>query len=222
MNLRWSSKAPPHYWGEVDKVQRLLRKSISRSSTRKQEVAIAGSSALLWYQKEQRIGPSWKYPGDIDVFVCGDSATEYNNIVKKFIIDAYAVGHRAKKASVYFPSYFSGIKKMEVTYLELTGFSNIISFVRYKDCKNIQEVIDGFDINVCKVIYHIHEKRFEVETEVREYIAAKKAKANGIGFKKKGHPVKAELIRAMKTAKRIEKYSHRGFYFENASGIAFI
>ena len=73
------------YWREVDVVKRLLRHAVPRHLTRRNEVAIAGSAALHWYQGQTNVGTLWTDIGDIDIFVAGPNGSTEANF-KDFVL----------------------------------------------------------------------------------------------------------------------------------------
>ena len=81
---------------DVTRAQRILRNIVPRNLTSgglDAKVSVAGSSALHWYQNKHRVGPKWKRPGDIDVFVCLDT-WEFEEVMAKVHMKLNSSNHK--------------------------------------------------------------------------------------------------------------------------------
>jgi hypothetical protein len=226
----------PGYWSGVNKIQRLLRRVIGADPLIANDVAVSGSAALYWYQRRFDIGPKWKgRPHDIDVFVCGNNGRNFDRFMihmwEEVLYNATSHGLRLQNQVIRFNTYAhpSATIKIHDFYIVDNRDTRsrprefVLSFIE-SPFNTIQEAVDGFDINVCQVIYNIAQDDFIVSNELRECIRSGTAALTcGIEFfKESGRPSDDEIMKLHSTLDRIIKYNRRGYTFCNVSGIMFL
>jgi hypothetical protein len=210
--------AKEQYWSSVQQTQMLLKNVVPKDMSETNTVAVAGSSPLYWYQECHMVGPLWSGPNDVDIFVTGSSG-ETNEKFWRFVDEVercidkagYHVTFRDKKVHKY-------ISDTEVSFIidmTVAGLDNVLSFVQCPDCETVKEVVDNFDISVCKVMYHIHEETFQVQLDVQEDIANSRFILNPLRVKVEGSPSRRELDRWSSSMERVKKYTDRGFQLVN-------
>ena len=215
------------YWREVDVVKRLLRHAVPRHLTRRNEVAIAGSAALHWYQGQTNVGPLWTDIGDIDIFVAGpNGSTEANfkdfvlSIVQRFEAAHHVVESvECYKCLVYGPTVGGDICICDVMVRDI---SVCLSFVQSPGCLTARSVMEKFDIDICQVMYDIHRQTFELSVRTRANIRAGTAVALPLLFESDdGNVSLGDMIRVRKTLLRMRKHHARGYVFGNGGGVRF-
>lgn len=221
----WNELPEQKYWSDVYVATRILRYVLPRECCAKGEVVIAGSAALHWYQEKERIGPKWKDPGDIDIFVAGPLGKNKVTFVKfvRCILEAIRrSGHEILWSRVFKNPYCIRNRSVWIVDFKVSGIDMTFSFVQSPKCKKIEEVIAGFDIEVCKVAYHVHSETFTIEAQTHMMIKHHLAVATGTIFSCKGvGPDDFDQKRVLSTLKRIRKYTLRGFEFPCSGGIIY-
>ena len=223
----------PGYWSGINKVQRLLQRVIGADPDLTSGVAIAGSSALYWYQHRYNIGPIWdEEPHDIDVFVCGNNGQNFDAIMihVEEELQYNATSHGLKlKSQIYSENTYahpSKIVKIQDYFLRDTnddpfhGRSFVLSFVQ-SPYETIEQTISSFDFDICRVVYNIRRNDFTVSPALEECIRSGTATITHafMMFENPGHPTNREIAKIQSTLHRLAKYNRRGFTFSNASGI---
>ena len=219
----WNTIVGEGYWKSIYKARALLRYVIPRGLD--DEVAVAGSSALLWFQDEARIGPLWEGPHDIDVFVAGYHGRNGRRF-RKFV---RSVVKKMRKADVvvddkmcYEHPYCVRNKKVDIWDIVLVNVDNLrVSFIQSPGKASVEEVVESFDIDVCRVVYLIHQERYLVASSVRRQIEGGLAWADPQRFGEYGFPEPYDVQKVRSTLWRIRKYTQRGFRFLNGGGITF-
>ena len=101
-----------------------------------------------------------------------------------------------------------------VVDVKIKGIDKKLSFIqRHKD-NTVQEAAHKFDINLCRVIYRIHEQKFQLP----RWLDSRIFYGRGIAWLEKFYDQehKQELMkfdddRYLATCNRVIKYRHRGF-----------
>lgn len=215
------------YWRDVDKVKRILRYVIPRSSTRSDEVAIAGSAALHWYQRQEGIGPSWSGIGDIDIFVSGQHGTtvsQFKRFLTSVIENLLASEHQIAAFKCYPLRLYGAASSRNIIIcdIEIVGIDLKLSFVQSPGSANVSSVVDGFDIDICQVRYDIHRQTYHVRNQTRDNIRRRRAVVFPLVFDSSNGDISpADRTRVRKTLQRIKKYHDRGYKFVNGGGLNF-
>ena len=190
-------------------------------------IGILGSAALMLYQEKYKIGPKWSEPKDYDVFVAG----KYGKTQRVFFSFMNSVLDNMKglaadeivlsrKYRTYIRS--TGMKVWIVEY-KLAGISSKLSFIQSPHCKDLKEVAGKFDIDVCKVICHIHSQRLECDADIADHIRHHQAATAGAMFVNGRKGIQKDDIKAVaNTMKRMMKYQTRGFKMINSGGILYL
>ena len=163
-------------------------------------------------------------PGDVDIFVCGKNGSSeeefrkfMNSVVVKKLKEIYRFPSSAKFIGCEY--CFRGVE-CHIANLVIPGISSKLSFISSPGCENVKQVINRFDIDVCKVICNIHFEQYEVEESVKEHIKGSKAAVHDLVFGK-CIPDKFDIYKCMRTLQRMKKYNERGFVFTNGGGLCF-
>lgn len=200
-------------------LQRIIPKHLSESG----EVAVAGSAALHWYQQQNGVGPTWSGVGDVDIFVCGHNGADpltFKSFVEKIKHALTVTLHLSIKCKHHVNHYAIRNNAVHIYDITVYGIQLDLSFIQSPDRPSIQEVVADFDIDVCKVIWHITADRYSMSDIVREHITRCRANLQGWMFLE-GGPGTFDRLRLAMTMKRIMKYKQRGFTFLNGQGISF-
>ena len=215
--LPFYNKAGVDYWVSVQHTQRLLRYIVPRELTEKNEVGIAGSSPLYWYQETHWIGPKWNGPNDVDVFVAGywgqsdENFTMFVDLMEQRIKSAGYECEREDKWHAY--ACRSG--PIHIADFTIKGLSEVVSFVQHPECSTIQDVANGFDISVCKVVYHIHKQTFDTMHGTRRDIVRCNFVITPPEIETPGSLTDFERGKSWSTINRSWKYMNRGFELAN-------
>jgi len=222
-------------WGGIDKAKgekhfheaymchSILRYVVPREATQSNAVAMVGSSALQWYQMERGVGPRFWGPNDRDILVCGSfgaTRSAFYALMSTIVTNMIESGHRIRRKSLHWNVYVSPDKPVLILDIWLKGMTKAFSFIQCPECTTVQEAVEQFDIDVCKVIYHIHQDRFSMKESVRHHIEQSKAEVCSFVFGT-GGPTNFDSIRVSMTMRRMQKYSRRGFHIVNGEGLTF-
>lgn len=215
------------YWHQVDVVKRLLRQVVPRRLTRPNEVAIAGSAALHWYQGQYKVGPVWTEIGDVDIFVAGSSGStkeSFKAFVSSVVQRIKASKHIVESITCYEVRVYGPRERKEICIcdVKVQDVDVKLSFVQSPEHATVSAVMEGFDIDICQVMYDIHRQSYNLSSQAKANIRAGRAEALPMKFDHQdGNVSLADISRVRKTLQRIRKYHARGFAFTNGSGIIF-
>ena len=117
-------------------------------------------------------------------------------------------------------NYVYAADEVSIVDVKIEGIDKTLSFIQcYRD-STIQEVVNRFDIDICQIIYHIHEQGFELDESVAESIADgygnvrfEPIEENDGPFDP-GYEIDFDSFNAGRkamTEERVSKYSQRGF-----------
>lgn len=202
---------------ETAKVTKMLEHCIPQK--KHNVVGMLGSAPLKMYQVEHKIGPTGWIPHDFDVFVSGDDGRtprRFHWFVNKVVKNMQEMFNVLWGETSYTMYAKNGVE-ICVIDVKVRGIDKNISFVQCPTCRNLLEVADGFDIDVCRVIYDIHAKRFRCSQSVMEHIKSCQAVLEGFDFAATGI-TKKDATYVQKTMYRMVKYRERGFHFMNGGG----
>ena len=219
----WNTIVGEGYWRSTYKARALMRYVIPRGLDK--EVAVAGSSALLWFQDQGRVGPMWEGPHDIDVFVAGhygETRRRFRKFVRSIVTKIRKAGVVVDDKRCYEHPYIVRDKQVSVWDIVLVNVDNLrISFIQSPGKATVAEVVERFDIDVCRVVYLIHQERFVVNESVRHHIESGLAWADAQTFVEDGGPDVYDVEKVRSTLWRIRKYTQRGFHVLNGGGVVF-
>ena len=97
--------------------------------------------------------------------------------------------------------------------IRISGISLKVSFVQALHCKDMTEVVDGFDMNVVKVIYNPGSRKLYCSLDTVVAIESGLARVRDFEVSP-GSPTTLEVARVSSTMKRMKKYGGRGYIFE--------
>lgn len=187
-------------------------------------VGILGSLPLLLYQEQHKVGPKWKTPSDMDVFLSGKLAENDDTF------DAYIKGTVLRIKQLYGPlvtlaAEFETYTRMQGQKFHLKnyrigGIDMKLSFIQCRGCSDLVDVAKGFDISICRVIYQFHSRKLTCSREVHNDICQGRATVDGIVLSE-GLVAKRDWVAVTRTMKRMRKYQERGFTMVNGGGVAF-
>jgi hypothetical protein len=213
----------PRWLKNTGRVLEVLTHIIPASCSSRHEIAMLGSAALALLQEQDRIGPMWGNPSDYDFFVSGRfgrNETVFKNFMVRCITRltdrGYAVTSRQTKVA-----YARNGGKILIFDLTVAGLVGKLSFIQSPECDNVEEVAKQFDIDVCRVIYNIHECKLYCTKSVHEHIKRKVAVVSWVRFRDSGLS-KDDIIQVQRVMARIVKYKERGFKFLNDEGVSFV
>lgn len=199
------------------------------------EVCVAGSRALQWWQAEMNAGPYWNRPGDIDIFVAGEPGKNGATFAE-FLYDVRR--NMGKKGFLCTSEWREGpytddctddsihSEKLKILDVNVEGFKFKFSFVQRPRAKNNEEVVASFDMDICRVIYDLRRHSFQVKDEVQDHIrsgvaivAADRLKDDSLDEGNGSEdPLDEENWKKRMTLKRMRKYQRRGFTIVKEDG----
>lgn len=215
------------YWQQVDVVKRLLRYVVPRTLTGRNEVAIAGSAALHWYQGQNKVGPVWTDIGDIDIFVAGHNGStkgSFKGFVLSVVERIQASKHTVETIRWYTFLVYGPREGKEICIcdVKVKDVDLMLSFVQSPGYTTVRAAVGEFDIDICQVMYDIHGQGFELSAEAKDNIRAGIAIALPMKFgSQDGNVSLGDITRVRKTLQRMRKYHARGFAFTNGGGVMF-
>lgn len=215
---------------EYLRLHTVLKIAVGREESLNGTVNVAGGSALWSYMVNsfpRNKQFTWR-PSDADIYVCGSyGSTEdaFNDYVDAAIERLSEQGFIGIESVQYSNHYVFSDQIIWIRDIDVAGVNATLSFIQCPGKTNVAAAIEGFDIDVVKVILRIHdeEEPFEPVDETIAYnIRTMQAEVYAFSFKKPGHPNEYELLKINKTLKRVRKYSRRGFKFVNLNGVQFV
>lgn len=209
---------------DSNKAISLLTQVIPASAKHRKEMALLGSSALMLLQIKLQIGPYWGgEPNDHDVFVTGRWASteaHFKGIVEFIMARMKKLGAKIDSVSEYHV-YGRNQERFWVIDIDVKGIKGKISFVQAPGQKTVLDVLERFDINVCRVGYDFLSGELFYSETVRNDVARCVATVDGPAFGP--DPVSEDDIRqVLRTMERVQKYTKRGFSFINMQGVRFV
>ena len=202
---------------EEQKIKGILSNIVPRSRTVSNHIAVAGGAALRWYQREMSVGPYWEdRHADVDVFVTGDygRSETFFPFVNKCIDTLLRNDEVIEAIEQTWNNYvYPGIQ-VAIVNIKIQGVDRTLSFIQGMFDQNIREVVDRFDINICKVIYYIHEQRFELSKEVSRCIESGRGLVCLKTYERDSIGQRLYQIKLKRTNERMRKYRNRGFNLE--------
>ena len=223
------------YWFAIQNILDILRLVIDPHHTEQNKIGISGSSALFWYQDRTNQGYSWPFvPSDIDIFVCGTNGPrEFLEIISGTRQRINGSNNRAAITDEHTEqnTYSHPGRNLLVTTLYIANLHRAHPDRRYKVSfiqsphHTLQQTVETFDIDICRIIYHIHRDYFELpDATTATHIANKNASLTRsiLLFERAGHPNHHEVKKACDTLCRMQKYSQRGYNFINTAGLLFV
>ena len=114
-----------------------------------------------------------------------------------------------------------GPKNMEIYNFKIDGFSSILSLIWYPEMCTCEEILNRFDINVCKIGYNVMTRELIAEQSVLNAILRREATVDRQFHFFGTFPTAAENRQLAATLGRMEKYSERGFTFSRPPKISF-
>ena len=239
---RYNTGVPEWWFNQTYALSEILYHVVPLEDSESHAVGMAGSAPLMLLQEKHRIVPVWRgevnvdssekdhlrskenlFPGDYDVFVCGPNGrTEdaFREYVRKLCVKLEEIGWPVYDKRLYRHTYGKDDRPIMIFDLEVKHINCKLSLIQCPSCDKIQEVVEGFDIDVCRVIYHPHDGSIECRDAVIEQISNCTASADGCRFGESG-PTVPECRRIFRTMMRVMKYMDRGFRFPNVNGVRF-
>ena len=212
----WNRKTTADYWDQVREQQKFLKEVLPSAYCETLEIAVSGSAALAWAQERWEVGPMWVEPGDIDVFVAGrpgENEDQFIDIVNGVVERTGHMGREISLWKMYDNLYAVENVVIKVVDIAVAGMDCIFSFIQCPGVRDVEEVVESFDIDICRVIYCIHDDTFRAEAAVIRHIE------EGNAFVRlmvvpilTGIPA-FSIKKARRTRNRMRKYIDRGFTF---------
>ena len=181
------------------------------------EVAVAGSFATYAYMTSVlAVSVDW-IPNDCNVFVATDDKEVFKDMVAAFWDyvrdeeDLYCPKPRFRKSD-----YMNNATVLTFVNFLLPGQLPIVSFVQHPSKSNIRDILQDFDIDVCKVaLYFKHGEQghYILEPSVREALLSATATVTKRIVWDRRAPTEQELEVLTRTYRRMKKYQDRGFVF---------
>lgn len=207
---------------EFDKAKDLLRGIFPPGGCKDDAIAVAGSAPLFWMQKFAGVGPTWEDgPSDVDIFVCGFYSAFFDVLVNHVLTQLNNRNFIVTDMERYQNYYATSRGPIEVCDLTLAALQWKLSLIRCPSDRNIDSVIQSFDINVCRVVYSIERDELRVAADVYNSVESGEATVANISFGNLG-PGNSASVRVGRTIRRMAKYSARGFRFLNGGGVMFV
>lgn len=221
-NTYWNNNIKDGWFLEVNTLMDVLEHVLPPEDN--STVGILGSLPLLLYQEQHRIGPKWETPSDMDVFVSGKPAKEdsvfdaYIEQTIRRMIELY--GHVVTPVGDYHTYTRIQGRMVHVKDYMIGGMEMKLSFIQCRDCSNLADVAESFDISVCRVIYQFHSKTLTCSSNVHDDISRSQATVDGIVLSE-GLITKRDWVAVIRTMKRMRKYQKRGFSMVNGGAVVF-
>lgn len=202
---------------------------IDKEDSMSLRVGLAGSAPLSWFldnaetQNERTpCGFRWK---DADFFVCGhhaETAESFSAFIEEIIFRMEETGYQITEVQYSSGGNYDdcmGPPGMELQVVEFTikEISTPLSFIQCPGFDNVLEVIENFDLSVCKVAYNTYTKRHQISEDVCDQILS--------GVMDLAFPIidlintrylsETEMYKLEAHRRRISKYRRRGFAVGN-------
>ena len=175
---------------------------------------LAGSSILNSYiYCEPDLDHDLFRIGDWDLFVLTELEDTFLEIIDTFTAfckQNYITIQLISKNENYIALTETKIKTVN---FKVEGIDAPVSFIWYSNVTSILDVLNGFDIDICKVGYNISKKKFIVTNKVRHAIKSRMATVTKSFSFQDTIPTHSEIIALSSTLHRVRKYASRGFKF---------
>ena len=206
---------------EFNEFRRLLKVIIPADGYADDAIAVAGSAPLFWLQRFGEVGPVWfGGPKDIDIFVCGKYAHNFEALVEHVKVKLEAEHYYIVDVRNYVHNYACATGKVRICDFTISSFHRKLSLIQCPFNDSIEDVIDSFDLNVCRVVYSNGKDELRVAREVYKSIRKKEAVVDSVYFP--GGVNAFQGTKVQRTIERMEKYRSRGFRIVNGGGIVFV
>lgn len=209
---------------EAKRVQTLLAGAIGAEESLRDWINVAGSSALHWYQLSEGLCGSdparhW-LPNDVDVFCCnviGRTDEAFTRYASEAISRIVELGHTIERVTQHRNRYVDDEHEILIVRVKVAGIDTALSFIQRPGHDSVTEVVEAFDIDICKVLYRIHQRAnpgspIQMSANTEDAIRSMQARCKTFHFK--GHsPTSFEVDKFANTLVRMQKYARRGFTF---------
>ena len=209
--LKWKDKVSHHELRQQEKVKNMLRYLIPRKATRSNQIALAGSTALRWYQIETGCGPFWHDTSqNVDIFVTGWYARKnYFYLFVDGLIDSLERCNRTIESvekrldPLVYPH-----DVVAIVDIKIKGVDKKLSFIQRHQDHTVQDAAWNFDIDLGRVLYHIHRQTFQlVGFSLRDHILSGRGRMGVKEF----HLRRFDYDRTVVALNRLFRYRSRGF-----------
>ena len=210
------------------KMQECLKSIIPVEQWTSERVAVAGSCALYWFllaseKTATRNCINWA-PSGVNIFVAGRvgaNSSYFRDFVDMCCDNLPINDYTIRSKTWNFVNYmeYGEVNKIwtcDVALQEIDMFH--LSFVQSRKRDTVNDVVDGFDINIVKVMYNAFTNKIKIEESIVPKILGGKAFVYPFTTAE-NIPTDQEQKRQVSTYRRMRKYSMRGFQFENLPSI---
>lgn len=148
-------------------------------------------------------------PNDIDYYIVDCCLEVYKHVVVWCLGKLNDARIKWKIVGEYTNTYAVPNAELYTTDIEIEEFGINLSLHHHSAAKSMKDVINEYDLSVCKVIYYADENRLEYHDKDFKDIVNRQMTATYhvlLSFLPPG-----DVIRINKTLRRVEKYRKRGF-----------
>ena len=198
---------------------------------------IAGSSALLFLEQSLALDRNgnligrwrvnfWKTQdyhifwqvNDIDYFIIADTKKAFLKRVREIVKAMSAVLKQYNEAITiqrkHLCLYVRLNTRVWIVDCKITGAEPTLSFVHANGLSSMKEVLDGFDMNIVKVMYDVRTMMLMTDEETIADVWNGEAAVSNFEMKS-DIPSKFEIKKLSLTLNRMIKYGARGYKFRN-------
>jgi len=199
---------------EHKQIRKVLRNMVPTATWTSGRMGLSGSSAMQMYEYARYSDaillerPAY-ICGDADIFYC---CNDEEFALTKAIIQLRLCrkGYKTSYETTFVHRYIHPDYSIWIWEFKLEAIDIKFSLVQAPQEISVEEVVDRFDIDIVKVIYDPGRDRFIVEPSVVRAIDNRTFRAKDFVFDREV-PSKFELIKTVRTYKRIQKYMGRGY-----------
>lgn len=216
---------------EAEKIRKFSNEVLSRDDIRSFRVGLAGSAPLSWFldhaistDPNTPQGFKWK---DADFFVCGQYAQRslsFAKFVQELIVNINKKGYRILETSYSIGGNYDTIGPrgadgplLEIVEFNILDITTPLSFIQCPGFETVLEVVENFDLDICKVSYETLSGSFHLAESVCKHVLSGKMHLafpiidliNTRYLSRKG------ITNLERHQRRVEKYQGRGFTVAN-------
>lgn len=182
-------------------------------------VFLAGSFALLMYERiTLKNAPLWT-PNDCDVFVIAPDEDAFDHYVRSFTAFLSRVTDSTFSLRTSTRYQYSLGLELIFKEIEIDGIGIVLSFIYNQAAKEPADVINSFDIDIVRVSYDLATRAFTVPVDIKRNIIKNRATVLKVFKWASTTPTDIEERILAQTLSRMRKYCQRGYVFTNTPAV---
>lgn len=214
---------------EGERIRQFIEDTVQPKELDTFTVGLAGSATLSWYLEalhEEFQASAWTpFPfdwNDINIFVCGPHAET------RIAFVAFVNGMKVRMARKGYvteesmePRFHTiGVGNLctQVMRLHVRSIASPISIVRCHGALNVMEVVEHFDLDVCRIIYNFRHNSYQLSSMMKENIQRGEMEIHArlMELATESHLPLSQMLMMERSVDRIDKYKARGFAITNS------